>query len=49
MCCLFQVMNPCDYNPCYFGQCVSQLKQAVAEFTCDCEVGYTGPLCDRKV
>ena len=37
--------SECASSPCMFGRCVDQLNS----FSCNCNVGYSGVLCDRGI
>ena len=39
-------VDPCMYLPCIHGQCESHPTVDILNYTCSCDDGYTGPLCD---
>jgi hypothetical protein len=44
--CIGEPPDPCDPDPCENGTCVDE---GDGTFTCDCEEGWTGELCDTEV
>jgi len=40
------VTDPCLYRPCIHGQCIPHPTVAILNYTCVCENGYTGDVCD---
>jgi len=44
--CFIAAHDLCSFRPCYFGTCVNVLEDRSFNFTCDCDEGYTGELCD---
>jgi len=38
----------CILRPCLYGTCTSEVKERSFNYTCTCDEGYSGRLCDSS-